>query len=127
MQLIRQGEGAFCRFSIKAEEWSGVYLWVVDGVIIYIGETENLHQRFNIGYGKISPRNCYAGGQSTNCKMNKIVLELFQQGKRVDLFFHKTENYKNVELDLLQKISTLYNVKFYLYPCSVSIGGDAWS
>ena len=51
----------------------------------------------NIGYGKISPRNCYAGGQSTNCKMNKIVLELFQQGKRVDLFFHKTENYKNVK------------------------------
>ena len=49
---------------------------VRDGQIIYIGETAGLRQRFNMGYGNISPRNCYVGGQSTNCKMNKIVPKL---------------------------------------------------
>lgn len=64
--LSKYGSGAFCHFSIDAPKNSGVYLWVVDNEIIYIGETENLSQRFNMGYGNISPRNCYVGGQSTN-------------------------------------------------------------
>ena len=86
-------------------------MWVVDNAIIYIGETENLSQRFNIGYGNISPRNCYVGGQSTNCKMNKIVLELYEQGKIIDLYFYETKDYKSVELDLLRNMKTPYNVK----------------
>ena len=109
--LSKYGNGAFCRFSIEAPQTSGVYLWVVDNAIIYIGETENLSQRFNIGYGNISPRNCYVGGQSTNCKMNKIVLELYEQGKIIDLYFYETKDYKSVELDLLRNMKTPYNVK----------------
>lgn len=109
LRLSLYGEGAFCRFSIDAGEWPGVYLWVVDGLIIYIGQTAGLRRRFNMGYGNISPRNCYVGGQSTNCKMNKIVLRLHEQGKAVSLFFHYTTNYKFVEVDLLGKIKTPYN------------------
>ena len=76
--LLENGKGAFCRFVIDAEDVPGVYLWLVDDEIIYIGETKNLRKRFNTGYGNISPRNCYLGGQSTNCKMNKVVLEYFE-------------------------------------------------
>ena len=43
--------------------------------------------------------------------MNKVVLNLFEQGKRIDLYFYETPNYKQVELDLLQKIKTQYNAK----------------
>mgnify|MGYP000954077574 CR=1 FL=1 len=111
LPLLHHGEGAFCRFSINAGNWPGVYLWVVDGQIIYIGETADLKRRFNMGYGNISPRNCYIGGQSTNCKMNKVVLSLYEQGKTVGLYFHNTTNHKCVELDLLGKINTPYNVK----------------
>ena len=64
-----------------------------------------------MGYGRIAPRNCYVGGQSTNCKMNKVVLSLYEQGKTVDLYFYKTTDYKHVELELLGKIKTPYNVK----------------
>lgn len=111
LSLSLYGEGAFCRFSINAENRPGVYLWMVDKQIIYIGETAGLRQRFNIGYGNISPRNCYAGGQSTNCKMNKAVLNLYKEGKIIKLYFYNTTDYKRVELDLLNKINTMYNKK----------------
>ena len=109
--LSENGKGAFCRFEIDAEDVPGVYLWIVDDEIIYIGETKNLRKRFNTGYGNISPRNCYLGGQSTNCKMNKVVLEYFEAGKQIKLYFLKANDYKKVELELLSKICTRYNVK----------------
>lgn len=111
VELLHYGKGDFCRFRIGADGSAGVYLWVVDGQIIYIGETANLRQRFNAGYGNISPRNCYVGGQSTNCKMNKVVLGLFERGKVVSLYFYQTTDYKRVESELLNKIYTPYNVK----------------
>lgn len=98
-------------FSISAGNWPGVYLWIVDSQIINIGETNNLKRRFNMGYGIISPRNCYIGGQSTNCKINKVVLDFYKQGKIISLYFYRTELHKQVELELLRKISTPYNVK----------------
>lgn len=111
LPLSNHGKGAFCRFSIKAEDWPGVYLWLVDDQIIYIGETAGLRRRFNMGYGNISPRNCYVGGQSTNCKMNKVVLNMYEQGKIISLYFYNTTDYKRVELELLRNINTVYNKK----------------
>ena len=105
------GSGTFCRFSIRTPVAPGVYLWVVAGEIIYIGETTNLLNRFNNGYGNISPRNCYIGGQSTNCKMNKVVMEYYKKGQVIDLYFLPTEDYKQIELSLLRRIHTKYNVK----------------
>ena len=110
-RLNQYGSGAFCRFSIHAAEVPGVYLWVVDGEMIYIGETVNLRQRFNVGYGIIQPVNCYLGGQTTNCKMNKVVRSLYLNGKRVKLYFYQTKDNKRVELELLNRIKTPYNVK----------------
>ena len=110
-RLNQYGAGAFCRFSIRAQDVPGVYLWVVDGGIIYIGETVKLRQRFNAGYGNIQPVNCYLGGQTTNCKMNKVVRTLYKSGKRVQLYFYQTKDNKRVELELLNQIKTRYNVK----------------
>lgn len=111
LPLSIHGGGAFCRFSINAGDWPGVYLWVVDKKIIYIGETEDLKRRFNMGYGQIAPRNCYIGGQSTNCKMNKVLMSLYEQGKMVNLYFYNTTKNKQVEIELLRKIITPHNVK----------------
>lgn len=111
LPLLSVGSGAFCRFSVDAGNWPGVYLWVVGDRIIYIGETVDLKRRFNTGYGYISARNCFVGGQSTNCKMNKLVLKLYEQGDMVSLYFHNTTDYKRVELDLLMQIKTPYNEK----------------
>ena len=109
--LNAHGSGSFCRFTIHAGNWPGVYLWVVDEEIIYIGETTGLARRFNTGYGVIESVNCYVGGQSTNCKMNKVVLEQAKKGCYVKLYFYETREYKTVELELLRQYKTKYNVK----------------
>ena len=114
LKLNEFGDGEFCRFELdKAESAKGVYAWVVheDNEPIYIGETDNLKKRFKTGYGIISPRNCYAGGQLTNCKMNKVVLDYYTAGKSIDIYFLKTDDYKKVELELLNSINTRYNKK----------------
>lgn len=111
LPLLHYGKGAFCRFSINASAVAGVYIWVVENEIIYIGETSNLAIRFNRGYGSISPRNCFVGGQSTNCKMNKIVMEYYERHTPVNLYFYETKRYKQVELELLCHYNTKYNVK----------------
>ncbi len=111
LPLNKYGSGHFCKFSVNCPKDSGVYLWVVDKKIIYIGETKNLYKRFNNGYGHISPRNCYEGGQYTNCKMNKIVLKYFSRGKTIKLYFHATKKYKILEQYLLNNFHTLFNEK----------------
>jgi hypothetical protein len=63
------GEGPFCHFRIPNNiKRQGVYAVCVDGKVNYIGECDNLSSRWNVGYGNISPRNCFIGGQSTNCR-----------------------------------------------------------
>lgn len=114
LPLHKLGDGEFCKFKLdKADTVSGVYAWVVNGDSkpIYIGEANNLKRRFDMGYGIISPRNCFVGGQITNCKMNKVVLEYYKQGKTIDIYFYRTNNYKAVELELLREIKTKYNSK----------------
>ena len=111
LPLHYYGKGAFCHFSVNAPAVAGVYIWIVNDEIIYIGETQNLETRFNMGYGNISPRNCFVGGQSTNCKMNKVVMEYYEKHTPIDLYFYETMNNKQVELELLRCYNTKYNVK----------------
>ena len=84
---------------------------MVGGEIIYMGETVNLAKRFNMGYGNISPRNCFVGGQSTNCKMNKVVMEYYEKCMPIDLYFYETADNKKVELTLLRRYNAKYNVR----------------
>ena len=74
--LHQYGDGPFCKFKIPRNlNFSGVYALSVDHEIRYIGECEKLSQRFNAGYGNISPRNCFKGGQQTNCRINSLLLQ----------------------------------------------------
>ena len=110
-KLNQNGSGTFCKFKLNTEEKAGVYLWVLEGKIIYLGKTGNLRERFNSGYGTISPKNCYEGGQSTNCKMNKVALETAKAGKRIAIYFLETDKYNQIEKELLGKIDTPYNTQ----------------
>ena len=101
LALSRYGTGPFCKFKIPRDiAKSGVYALVVDGHVHYIGECENLSNRFNMGYGNISPRNCFTGGQETNCRINNLVSTSVSEGLKVTLWFHETKEYKKVESDL---------------------------
>ena len=109
--LNRYGRGPFCKFSIPNNRREpGVYAVMLNGRDLkYIGETENLSDRFNMGYGNISPRNCFARGQETNCRLNNAIYCALAVGVRVVLWFHATKNFKAVEYDLRVSLKREWN------------------
>ena len=108
--LHKHGHDTFCRFRIAIPSGlMGVYALMKDVAVCYIGECEDLGKRFNMGYGNISPKNCYQGGQPTNCKINHRVLEVSKAGGRIDLYFHQTSQRKAVEKLLIVRCSPPWN------------------
>lgn len=101
LRLNHYGGGPFCKFKIpNGHNYCGVYAVVAGGIVKYIGECENLSARFNMGYGNISPRNCFVGGQETNCRLNNLILGAAKQGATLSLWFLRTDDYEAIELDL---------------------------
>jgi hypothetical protein len=101
LPLHKYGSGPFCRFRIGHGNQSldvfGVYA-IVGGAsrILYVGKcaghTSTLGARFNSGHGQISPRNCFKGGQSTNCHVNMCILQAAKNSEQLSLFFHVTSD-----------------------------------
>ncbi len=110
LPLNNYGKGPFCKFKIP-REWgqSGVYAIVLNGVVKYVGECVNLASRYNMGYGNISPRNCFIGGQETNCRINNLIYTVTQQGKEIDLWFFATDEYKITEEQLRSEMRLEWN------------------
>jgi hypothetical protein len=110
LPLNKYGAGQFCKFKIpNCFQISGVYVLAVDDEVRYVGECANLSARFNAGYGNISPKNCFKGGQETNCRLNNIVYIATQAGKRISLWFFQTASYKSVELTLRTSLNAAWN------------------
>jgi hypothetical protein len=114
LSLNRYGNGSFCRFRIEADnqvrDSLGVYAIVEGrGRVLYIGKyagpTCTFGKRFNAGYGTIHPGNCYVGGQSINCRINRGVLETAKKGKRLRVVFRRCQEASeasNLEAKLIQ-------------------------
>lgn len=109
LPLHKYGGGPFCSFTISTKtNKEGVYLITVNDKITYLGECENLSRRFNPGYGKISPRNCFLGGQSTNCRINNKIHEVANE--KVKVYFHETKNRFEVERELIMQLDPIWNI-----------------
>lgn len=99
--LNKYGGGPFCGFKVPRQfRTSGVYLIVVDGQVQYVEECANLSDRFNMGYGNISPKNCFKGGQETNCRLNSLIYLAAVAQQKICLWFFQTNDYKAVEARL---------------------------
>jgi hypothetical protein len=110
LPLNNYGAGPFCKFTIPGRfRMSGVYLLTIDGEIRYVGECANLSSRFNAGYGNISPRNCFKGGQETNCRLNNLVFLAATAGERISLWFFQTAEYKAMEAALRAALRLSWN------------------
>jgi len=87
LPLHKYGKGPFCRFRIVGNDYQekkGLYIYLVDDEVRYIGRCLNdFSKRINCGYGNISPRNCYKGGQATNCHINYLVNQSISKGQTV--------------------------------------------
>lgn len=106
LPLHRHGAGPFCKFKIPTRfQSSGVYVLTIDDKVRYVGECANLSARFNAGYGNISPRNAFKGGQETNCRLNKLVYATARAGEIISLWFFRTADHKSVEAALLSTLN----------------------
>lgn len=110
LKLHKYGKGPFCQFRIPSNiPQGGVYILKVDNEIKYVGECENLSSRYNMGYGQISPRNCFTGGQSTNCKINSYILLEVKKGFKVELLFCQSQDRFTLERELIKKYKPEWN------------------
>ncbi|MCH2395078.1 MAG: GIY-YIG nuclease family protein [Oceanibaculum sp.] len=108
--LNRYGSGPFCKFTIpKTYKQSGVYLVMAGDNLKYVGECSNLSARFNSGYGIISPKNCFKGGQETNCRINNLIYTTVSDGEMLELWFHSSSNHKAIEAILRKNINATWN------------------
>ena len=103
----------FCKFQPDLPSVSGVYIWVDQktGEIEYIGEALDLRSRFNTGYGNISPRNPFVGGQSTNVRMNRFTLQEYQKGNIIEIYYTETDKRKELEAALISSIKPAMNIQ----------------
>ena len=102
LPLNRYGEGPFCEFRV-ASGWkqSGVYVLMAGGNPLYVGECQNLEDRWGRrGYGHISPRNCYKGGQETNCRINNLIYWETKSGAEFELLFNRVEGNEHTRRDI---------------------------
>jgi len=111
LPLNKYGKGPFCKFSIDREYAgkSGVYIISTNGHIQYVGECDDFHSRFSTGYGNISPRNCFEGGQLTNCRINSEILKSHTSHEKVQLYFFETEDRYTIENSLILNLNPPWN------------------
>lgn len=107
--LHNYGEGPFCEFKAPDEikDKKGLYIFIVDGNVKYIGRCQNTYQkRISEGYGHIAPRHCHKGGHPTNCHINNKLNEAFEQGLEVFLGVYVMTDVKEIcslEKEILKK------------------------
>jgi hypothetical protein len=110
LKLNKYGKGPFCKFSIdKKYSKTGAYVILVDDLIEYVGECDNLFKRFGMGYGNISPRNCFEGGQPTNCRINSKILSLLNSNHKIHLYFFETNQRFKIEHELIIQNNPSWN------------------
>jgi DNA helicase-2/ATP-dependent DNA helicase PcrA len=100
-QFNRYGDQDFCKLTIRPNMPEGSFVYVMyDGKkVLYIGESENLQNRFGPGnYQSITAHNCFVGGQVTNCKVNANILKHYRAGKKVSLYCLETKDKKERKL-----------------------------
>lgn len=113
LSLNDHGAGPFCRFSVaRGIHGPGVYVITLGGRTAYVGKCRDLAQRFGPqGYGAIQPKNCFVGGQSTNCKVNNLILQHSRRGQGMELWFHASSEPASVERDVIVKIRPPWNTQ----------------
>lgn len=111
--LNAHGDGPFCEFSTPGlPSAPGVYAVTVAGAVVYVGISVDIRRRWGpTGYGRISPRNCFEGGQSTNCKVNHAILFEALAGREIVLWIHETAEPRPLEAELIRRLAPPWNAQ----------------
>ncbi len=110
LALHRYGQGPFCKFRITGDRAeAGVYAITSSNKLMYVGECTNLATRFNNGYGSISPRACYEGGQPAYCRINQLIYEALKSNQNVEVWFSRATNRQEIVADLIKTLKPVWN------------------
>ncbi len=108
-KLHKYGDEEFCKVLVPGlPAFEGVYAVFSGHDLAYIGEAVSLSKRW-YDYGQISPRKCYLGGQETNCRVNKLILQAARRGTTMTLWFHGTNMRKAIEKELRRQFQPPWN------------------
>lgn len=114
LPINRYGHGPFCRFTIPDRSGCqrGLYLVMLNDAPVYVGQCVHFIKRWRHGYGTIHPRNCFKGGQQTNCRVNMLILSSAKNGGRLNLYFHDIpdDDLAGPEMRLIREISPDWNL-----------------
>lgn len=107
------GDLTYSNFCLKNKEdydLKGVYFYYVKDELKYIGRCkDSMKKRVNVGYGKISAKNCFKDGQSTNCKINNLVTQYKDDVVLKILVLEDDEKIKKMEVELINKHKPKWN------------------
>ena len=99
--LNRYGDELYCNYNItKYSNDKGIYCYIVDDKIVYIGRSKQTFGKRFKDYGKITPYNCLIDGQATNCNINSRVNNL----DSLMVGFYVMNNSTDKEIEILEKI-----------------------
>ena len=88
----------------------GVYFYLLGDEIKYVGRCkDSMKQRVNSGYGKISPKNCFKDGQSTNCKVNACILIFKKDIELKILVLENDKEIEKIEIEMIEKFNPTWN------------------
>lgn len=95
------GDKRFCDFKLVStmSNSKGLYCYIVDQKIQYIGRSKKTFGERIKEYGKITPYNCLIDGQNTNCKINSII----NDNSYVKIGLFEMNNSSDSEIEKLEK------------------------
>lgn len=112
IQLNHYAQNLFMSFSIRSpalEDKKGVFVFLVDGEVVYVGMTQSSLYNVIAGtYGSIEPRNLHRDGQQTACRLNAFLNKNFD--RNIELLFIENEN-KDESLRIKKELIAYYNPK----------------
>lgn len=113
--LNKYGDAVYSRFwLVNSRDFTkkGVYFYKLNNKIVYVGRCkDNMKKRINSGYGKVTPKNCFRDGQSTNCRLNSLITK---HQSRVSLQLYALEDdAKIVELEkkYIHDLKPIWNIQ----------------
>ena len=112
--LNAYGDSRFCRFKLidpfNANK-KGLYAFVVDREVRYIGSCNNQFQkRITLGHGKILPKNCYLENLSTDCHLNARIAQEHSEIKFYLLPLENDDEMMQLERQLIKDYAPAWNI-----------------
>lgn len=103
IQLNQYANSLFTSFTIDSPEFEdkkGVFVFTVNGTVVYVGMTNDSLKNVIMGtYGKIIPRKLHKDGQLTACRLSAFLNK--NHNKKIELWF--------IECDDKEKIKQIKN------------------